>query len=131
MAQIVKHFYWIGLVIFAVTGFFLFYVRPKMAAIHVITGKQDELIHCTGCRWLAIKFDGWKTHILALIAGMAQLVNYIDETAVTSLGTVPWGNVFDTHVANLITTVCLFLIPVTHMYGLAKAARTEPHTEGN
>lgn len=99
----------------AAGGIYVFHIRPKAAEIKATIGNHA-----------ADALSRGKTLLLTTVAMGAQLVQYVDETAVSSLSQVPWANLLDAKTANLITTLCLLGIPLTHMLSLAQAAKAKP-----
>ena len=116
-------------ILVAVTAGF-FYVRYVSGHVTTATdaiGKAN-LVAAATTFWGKInaKLLGWKTIILAWIAGVVQLVAQLGPDVVSGWKDLPWAQVFDAKVANWITIVCAILIPLTHSLGMKQAALAPP-----
>lgn len=102
-------------------------VGKNMTTYAQAVGKTDVVRGATSL-WgkISAAVDGWKTHILALVAGLAQAWHHITADVIQGWGSLPWSTVVDAKIANWITFVCLALVPITHSMGIAKAAQTPP-----
>jgi len=72
----------------------------------------------------------WRTLIVTGIAGLSQLASalivQIDADTLNEFASAPWAKFLDQRTADLITTICLFLIPILHMTTVIKAAKATP-----
>lgn len=118
----------LGLLVAATAGFFYVrYVSGHLAIATDAIGKVNIVASADGL-WAKIqaKLIGWKTIILAWIAGTVQLVAQLGPDVVSGWKDLPWAQVFDAKIANWITIGCAILIPLTHSLGLKQAALAPP-----
>lgn len=109
---------------------YLLWVGPWMAETARVLGKPRALAASSGFAWLQLWVSGWKTHILALIAGLSQAIalapQMMNADLIREWQALPWAQAFDASTANKISLVCAVLIPITHSIGLLNAAKTPP-----
>jgi len=113
----------IAIVVLSIYVFYLLFLQNRMGDLARVLNKNSQVEDKTGFAYLNEKVKGWRTLILSAISGGTQLLTLIDAETLQAL---PWGQVFDTHTANVISLVCAFLIPITHVVGKLEAAKTTP-----
>ena len=106
-------------------------IKPKMIEFSQTIGKAETVAAApAGWSTFLAKLDGWHTQILAAIAGGVQAISLtfqnLDADAIKEWQALPWASVFDQALANKISLFCAFLIPVTHVIAISKAANTTP-----
>jgi hypothetical protein len=119
-------FMWPLIVVFGVYAVYSIIIKPQMTETAQVLGKDAQLAQSSGLVWFWTLIDGWKTHILAVIAIIPQVLQLMDPGLIAEWQQLPWGTLFDPKVANAVTALCAFLIPITHTMGLLKAAKTPP-----
>jgi hypothetical protein len=76
------------------------------------------------------KITRWRTLIVTGVAGLSQLASaiivQIDADTLNEFASAPWAKFLNQRTADLITTICLFLIPILHMTAVIKAAKATP-----
>jgi len=130
-----QHWFWTTfgwpLVLFGIAyAVYILILKPKMTEVGAVLRKPGVLANTTGFGWLWEKINGWKTIILSTVAGLAQmgtlLPQFLDPSLIAEWQSLPWANIVDAKMANMITLVCTFLIPITHTVGILQAAKTPP-----
>ena len=118
---------WPIIVIVGIYAFYQMFIQPKMAETSQVLGKAQTVAKADGvfAKFTAL-LSGWKTIILAVVAGLPQFVQLLSPEMLQSLQGLPWGEIFDPKVANAISFACAALIPITHVIGLNQAAKTTP-----
>ncbi len=118
-----------GYPIIAIFGAYAVYaiiIKPRMDEAYQVLGKAHELNTKSGLAWVWAKIDGWKTQILTAIVAAFQVLQLLPAETITEIQQLPWGGLFEANVANKISLVCAFLITITHVTGIVKAAKTVP-----
>lgn len=119
-------FGWPLIAVFGAYAVYATIVKPKLAEASQILGKAQKLTVLGGLPWILAKVNGWKTPILAVVAGAAQMAQLIDADMLHEWQQLPWGSIFDARTANEISVACAFLIPITHSLGILSSAKTTP-----
>ena len=117
----------LSIVAAAVGGYaYIVLVVQKTNVASAAVAKPQSLAVVSGWQWIVTKLDGWKTHVLAWISAAFGGLALIPADVANAWTGLPWAAVFDQKVAAYIAIVCGMLIPITHSFGLAKAALTPP-----
>jgi hypothetical protein len=120
-------FGWPILTLAVAIAIYVFIVRPKSAETNLVLGKVEHIAEQTGWfKWFSARIAGWKTPILALMAGFPQLFQLIDPATLLDLQNAPWGVIFSPKVAGAISLACMLFIPITNAFGMNTAAKTVP-----
>lgn len=121
-----------AVIIVALIGFiYCSLIQQKIHLANTLIDKPALVANAQGIfAWIDAKLHGWKTVILAAIAGLAQVLGSLPADVTAGWKELPWASVVDAKLANWITIACALLIPLTHAYGLAKAAVTPPVDPG-
>jgi len=106
-------------------------IKPKMIEFSKTIGKAEAVAAApAGWATFLAKLDGWYTQILAAIAGGVQVISLtfqsLNADVIKQFQALPWASVFDQALANKISLFCTFLIPITYVIALTKAANTTP-----
>lgn len=114
---------------------YVWFIKKQMTVAAQAMGKDAKVAQASNFgAWLWVKIDGWKTHILAGLIALFQgahavisnTFHLVDAATLQAWQQLPWAHVFDATVANAISIICAFLIPITKSMGYAKAATTVP-----
>ena len=114
-----------GIAVVALSGYWAL-LRAHLRVTYEAMRKDVLLEGQTGLARLNTKLLGWKTIILAWIAGLVQAASLLLQSDLSPFKDLPWSMVFEEKVANWITFAIAAIIPLTHAMGMAKAATTPP-----
>ena len=116
-----------AVVLLAIVGYYVAGVVSNIRTANVAVGQDNVIANAKGVLAnIDARLSGWKTVILAWVAGLAQVYNLVSESAVQAWGALPWAQVVDAKVANWITFLCAAAIPIVHAHGLKNAAQATP-----
>lgn len=106
-------------------GVYVAFVRPRVRVYRYVAGVQDRIKSGTLTRfgWFREKLEGFKTVILAGLAGIVPMLpQFLDQ-----LGTFTgWSAFIEQNTANRIAAVCAVIAMVTHAAGVERAAKATP-----
>ena len=126
----------LAVAVLAVAGYFyVAAISGKLAIANAAINQPALVANAQGIvQLIGAKLSGWKTVILAWIAGFVQLLqalpSMLSDDMLHQWQQLPWASVIDAKVANWITIGCALLIPVIHAQGVAHAATTPPTDPG-
>jgi hypothetical protein len=106
-------------------------IKPKMIEFSQTIGKAETVAAApAGWPTFLAKLEGWYTQILAAIVIGVQAISLtfqsLDADIIKEWQALPWASLFDQSLANRISLFFTFLIPVTHVIAISKAAKTTP-----
>lgn len=117
-------------ILVAIAGYFyVCAISGKLSIANAAINKDALVANAQGIvAKIGAHLSGWKTVILAWIAGAVQLLQalpgMLSDDLLHQWQQLPWANVVDAKVANWITIGCALLIPIIHAQGVAHAATT-------
>ena len=106
---------------------YVLFVTHRIGTANALLGKDAIVADTSGWKaWIGAKLIGWKTIVLAWLAGLVQAISAFLASDLSPWQNMPWEKVLDEKVANWITFAIAMLIPLTHAAGMKVAAQQTP-----